>query len=398
LHLNEIEVLKQQRVTLSIIIPTYNESENILSLIEAIRNNTLPFVSTEVVVVDDNSPDGTGELVDNFSKKSKLQNKRFSVKVIHRKQKSGLISAILDGINSSSYDKVLVMDADFSHPPEIVPSMVKEMILDPDCDLVVASRYAEGGSISGMPFKRRLISKGATKIAKASLKINGVRDPMSGFFLFKRQILKGVKFDTAGYKILLEMLVKAKGIRIKEIPYNFVNRKVGKSKLDTGVIFDYVKAVWRLYRYGRKSEKIPPERRESILFVSKAARFYSIGATGLLVNYFISFLLSNGILSNFFYMHASIIGIAISITSNFFLNKTWTFEDKNFALKYTMKQYGLYVMFSSLGAVVQLSLLYVFVESYGIQYAVSLIMAVSVASISNFLLNKKWTFGEKIWG
>jgi dolichol-phosphate mannosyltransferase len=398
LHLNEIEVLKHQRVTLSVIIPTYNESENILSLIEAIHDNTLPFVSTEVVVVDDNSPDGTGELVDNFSKKSKLQNQRFSVKVIRRKQKSGLISAILDGINSSSYDKVLVMDADFSHPPEIVPSMVKEMILDSDCDLVVASRYAEGGSVTGMPFKRRLMSKGATKIARASLKINGVKDPMSGFFLFKRQILKDMTFDTTGYKILLEMLVKAKGIRIKEIPYNFVNRKAGQSKLDAGVIYDYVRAVWRLYRYGRKSEKSQPERRKSVLFVSKAARFYSIGATGLLVNYFISFLLSNGILSNFFYLHATIIGIAVSITSNFFLNKTWTFEDRNFALRHTMRQYGLYVVFSSLGAIVQLSLLYVFVESYGIQYAISLIMAVAVASISNFILNKKWTFGEKIWG
>lgn len=398
MHLNEIEVLKHQKVTLSIIIPTYNESENILSLIESIHDNTLPYVSAEVVVVDDNSPDRTGELVDNYIKKSKLQSQRFSIKVIRRKQKDGLISAILDGINSSSNDRILVMDADFSHPPEIIPAMVKEMILDPECDLVVASRYAEGGSITGWPFKRRLISKGATKIARASLKIKGVKDPMSGFFLFRRHILKDMTFDTTGYKILLEMLVKAKGIRIKEIPYNFVNRKAGQSKLDTGVIFDYVRAVWRLYRYGRKSEKSPQERRNSVLFVSKAGRFYSVGATGLLINYFVSFLLSNGIISNFFYLHATIIGIAVSITSNFFLNKMWTFEDKSFALSHTVRQYGLYVMFSSLGAVVQLSLLYVFVESYGIQYPISLIMAVAVASISNFLLNKKWTFGEKIWG
>ncbi len=398
MHLNETEALKHQKITLSIIIPTYNESENILSLIEAIRDNTLPFVSTEVVVVDDNSPDGTGELADNYSKKSNQQNNHFSVKVIHRKQKNGLISAILDGINFSNNDKILVMDADFSHPPEIVPSMVKEMVVDPDCDLVVASRYAEGGAVIGWPFKRRLMSKGATKIARASLKIKGVKDPMSGFFLFKRQILKDMTFDTRGYKILLELLVKTKGIRTKEIPYNFVNRRVGQSKLDSGVVFDYVRSVWRLYRYGRKSEKSPAERRKSVLFVSKVARFYSIGATGLLVNYFISFLLSNGVISNFFYLHATIIGIMVSITTNFFLNKIWTFEDKNFTFRHTIRQYGLYATFSSFGAVIQLSLLYVFVESHGIQYALSLIMAVSVASISNFLLNKKWTFGEKIWG
>src|SRR3989442_510316 len=164
-------------------------------------------------------------------------------------------------------------------------------------------------------------------------------------------------------------------------------------------MLDYVKAVWYLYRYGRKSKLVTAkeEKRRSVLFLSKAARFYTVGATGLLLNYMVSTMLSKGIVSNFWYLQASTIGIILSITSNFFLNKIWTFEDRNFSAKNTLKQYGLFVALSTVGAVVQLMLLYLFVQS-GSQYTASLVLAVAAASVSNFLLNKKWTFREKIWG
>lgn len=400
--------LESSEIALSIIVPTYNESENIVKLIAAIDRNMPSNIFAEIIVVDDNSPDGTGQIVkdcikyrnDTSQSNSHEHDSKLIVRVIHRQSKSGLISAILEGLRSSKGQNVLIMDADFSHPPEIIPSLIRELELDSDCDLVVASRYIEGGSVTGWPFKRRLISKGATKIARHGLKIKYIKDPMSGFFACRRRVIENITFDTTGYKILLEMLVKSKGIRIKEIPYDFVNRKSGQSKLDYGTIFDYLRAVWRLYRYGRKSRQAVTlkEQRKSVLFFSKAARFYTVGASGLLVNYLASFLLSNGTLGNFFYLHATAIGIACSITSNFLLNKVWTFEDRSFLLKHIMRQYGLYVIFSSIGAAVQLSLLYVFVQSYEIQYALSLVFAVAIASIGNFLLNKKWTFGEKVWG
>ena len=397
------------KVKLSIIVPTYNESENILKLIEAIRRNIPSNIFAEIIVVDDNSPDGTGRLVENYINSNNntvqsnhdQQNDRVKsiVKVVHREHKNGLISAVLQGINSSSGENILVMDADFSHPPEMIPVMVNELSLDSDRDVVVASRYVKGGSVIGWPLKRRLLSGGAARIAIHGLKINGVKDPMSGFFALRRHVVENIRFDTKGYKMLLEILVKAENIRVKEIPYTFINRKSGESKLDTGVMFDYLRAVWRLYRYGRKSKHatLIEEKRKSVLFFSKAARFYTVGASGLLVNYFVSFPLSSGILYNF-YLHATIIGIICSMTSNFFLNKAWTFEDRDFSVKHTLRQYGLYAGFSGFGAIVQLSLLYLFVQSYGIQYALSLLLAVAVASVGNFLFNKKWTFGEKIWG
>jgi dolichol-phosphate mannosyltransferase len=283
------------------------------------------------------------------------------------------------------------MDGDFSHPPQTIPRMVEE--LRDSCDIVVASRYIRGGSVIGWPFKRRLMSKGATKIAQVSLGIE-VKDPMSGFFAFRRRIIEGVKFDAIGYKMLLEILVKTKGLRVKEVPYTFINRVAGASKLDSSVMLDYCKAVWRLYRYGKSLRE--KEKRTSIRFLSKAGRFYTIGATGLLVNYGITTLLS-GLVPGLWYLYAALAGIIVSITSNFFLNKLWTFEDRDFAANKTMTQYGLFAGFSSPSAAIQLSILYMVHGNQQVSYPIALIVAVMLAAVGNFLLNKKWTFKEKIW-
>jgi dolichol-phosphate mannosyltransferase len=229
-----------------------------------------------------------------------------------------------------------------------------------------------------------------------------IRDPMSGFFAMKRQIIEDIKISTGGYKILLEILAKANyKARIKEIPYTFSDRKAGKSKLDNSVMLSYVKAVCQLYQHGHKSSNTDTElkkfiERKSVRFLSKAARFYTVGASGLLLNYLISLLLSNGIVANFDYLQATVAGIVASNISNFLLNKFWTFEDRDFSLRKTLKQYGFFAAIISAGAVAQLGALYLFLES-GFSYELSLIIAVALASGSNFLFNKKLTFGEKVW-
>jgi len=404
------------KADLSVIIPTYNEYDNILHLVEVIRENLPDGISTEIIIVDDNSPDGTGGLIANYiedaqavypnvqqahenSNNMTINTRESIVKLVRRENKSGLISAVLQGIKSSTGKYILVMDADFSHPPETVPLLINELLGDRNC-IVVASRYIGGGSVRGWPYKRRLLSKMAAKIAIHGLNLCNIRDPNSGFFAFPRQIIENIRFDTCGYKLLLEILVKAQGVRVKEIPYAFIDRKSGESKLDTRVMLDYLSAVWYLYRYGRKPRRVTRdkvEKRKSVLFLSKAARFYTVGATGLLLNYIVSMMLTKGIISNFWYLQASTIAIILSITSNFFLNKIWTFEDRNFSARNTLKQYGMFLGLSTVGAVVQLMLLYLFVQS-GFQYTASLVLAVAAASISNFLLNKKWTFREKVWG
>jgi dolichol-phosphate mannosyltransferase len=164
---------------------------------------------------------------------------------------------------------------------------------------------------------------------------------MSGFFLCKRHVLQDIDINTTGYKILLEILVKKPGIKVKESPYTFMNRKLGESKMDVTVISNYLKAVWILYRYGRKSKQAFQIRgiRKSVSFFSKAARYYTVGASGLVINYSVSSSLANGLLTNLPYIDAAFLGIICSITSNFLLNKRWTFEDKDFSPKHTLKQY-----------------------------------------------------------
>jgi dolichol-phosphate mannosyltransferase len=383
--------LAQNKAKVSIIIPTYNESENIIQVLKSIGEHIPKDIATEAIVVDDDSPDGTGKIVEDYITDAHNEI-GYTIEVIHRKTKSGLSSAILDGIQHSTGETVVIMDSDFSHPPKIIPQLVEE-IKTSKCDIVIASRFVPGGAINGWSTKRKLISKTAKGIAKAGLGVNE-SDPMSGFFAFKRKILDGIKFDAIGYKMLLEILVKTKGAKVKEIPYTFTDRTRGSSKLDSSTMLDYVKSVWKLYRYGRKAKV--SDTRTSIRFISKAGRFYTVGASGLLVNYIISLLFADAII-NFWYIHATIIGIAVSMSSNFILNKIWTFEDRNFEAKKTLAQYGKFVGFSSLGALIQLGMVYVLVDNYQFVYSVALILAVIIAASSNFIFNKKWTFKEKVW-
>lgn len=400
-----VQKTTENKKFVSIIIPTFNESKNITDLLNQIQFNIPTGTDVEIIIVDDNSPDGTGLIVEKYieEKMSTLHidqsYQNISIKIIHRKEKTGLISALINGISTSKGQNVLVMDADFSHPPEVINRMISELKKEPNC-IIIGSRYITGGAINGMSFKRFLLSVGANFIARYGLSLKNVYDPMSGFFAFPKHTLHGMEFNTNGFKILLEILIKKKNtIKVKEIPYTFKDRKYGQSKLSFHIIFDYIKAVWKLYRYGRKSKKqnTQLEKRKSVRFISKAARFYTVGASGFVLNYLVSILLSNGILGNHGYLQATAVGIAVSVSTNFLLNKFWTFEDKNVNLTRFIRQYGMFIGCSSLGILIQFLSIYMLRES-GVSYDVALLLGVTIASVSNFLFNKKWTFKENIWG
>src|SRR5262249_48590553 len=159
--------------------------------------------------VDDNSPDLTADRADSFSRRPDLAG--ITIRVIRRVGKLGLSSAILAGITSCTGEVIVVMDSDLSHPPQTIPEML-EALKEQACDIVVASRYVKGGSTVNWPFRRKIISKGAIKIARYSLGV-GIKDPMSGFFAFRRQVISNLKFEPMGYKMLLEMIVKARQAR-----------------------------------------------------------------------------------------------------------------------------------------------------------------------------------------
>lgn len=220
---------------LSIVVPTYKEADNIRTLIEGIDEH-LNGVDYEVLVVDDDSPDGTADRVEELSE-------RYPVRVIVRKGERGLSSAVLRGIAEAKSDVVGVMDADLSHHPEYLPKMLEALA---EYDVVVGSRLTKGGGIELWPWYRKVISEGARMLA---LPLTKVRDCMSGYFMFKKEVLEGVELNPIGYKILLELLVKGNYRSVKEVPIVFRNRAVGKSKMGAGTYIEYLTHLSRLYVY-----------------------------------------------------------------------------------------------------------------------------------------------------
>ena len=389
------------------VLPKYLHPERIKSMIPKQFSN-------EIIVVHYNQTNITSS--DHFDAGSKVNYKiktgipqigtEKQGETLHLRAKDKLTYAVMKGVGLSVGQIILIIDADFPYPDELILKLTNQLINSPD-SIIIASKYAEGASMQRLPIIRNMISKGAKVIARHGLKVKHVQDPLSGCFAISRQLLKSIKIEGKGDEILLEILVKLNrnkkynNITVIEIPFIQEGEQATK-KLDLNRILSYSKAVWHLYRYGEKSKlKVKRENpghntRSSVLFLSKAGRFFTVGASGLVVNYVASFLISN-LVPNIWYIHATLFGIILSITSNFLLNKIWTFEDRDFSPIHFLRQYVLFVVLCTLGAIIQLSLVYVFVEYSHIPYAVSLIMAVCIASLSNFLLNKKITFGEKIW-
>ena len=223
---------------LSIILPTYNESLTIEKMLDAIVTAVPPRINTEVLVIDDDSPDGTSKIVNSYIQKS---DGGVSFRVHTRKGKRGLSSAVIDGINLAHSKFVLVMDSDFSHPPQMISTMYDELVNN-GLDIVVGSRYVEGGKYEGWPLTRKLISKVGNGLAGLWLGLD-VKDSMTGLFALKKDLIKNLSFEAIGYKILLEILVKTKGAKVKEVPFVCVNRQEGSSKFSFSIINDYFKLL-----------------------------------------------------------------------------------------------------------------------------------------------------------
>jgi dolichol-phosphate mannosyltransferase len=232
------------QLELTVVLPTFNERDNITELIEGIFDS-LGGVEFEIIVVDDGSPDGTALLCD------QIATTHPNVRVIRRSNKNGLASAVIDGIIAADAEIVAVMDADMQHPHSTLPRLL-EMLNDGN-DIAIGSRYVEGGSVEGWTLWRRSVSKGAIRIAHALLpNSRRVKDPMSGFFAIRKSALDGINFDLLGFKILLELLVKGKCSRIAEVPYTFASRHNGDSKLTWGEYVNFLRLIWELKKQQKK--------------------------------------------------------------------------------------------------------------------------------------------------
>jgi dolichol-phosphate mannosyltransferase len=224
----------------SIVVPTYNEAGGIERLIVSLNDLfTAQKLDGEIVVVDDNSPDGTGAIVDGLATK-------YPVRCLHRAGKMGLSSGVIDGWKFARPDSVALgaMDADFSHDVNALPAMV-EALASGEYGLAIGSRYVPGGGIENWPMHRKITSLVAIALAKP---LTPVRDITSGFFLVSRRALEGVELDPIGFKIGLEVIAKAHYGRALEVPYVFTDRVAGTSKLNQTEILNYLRQLGRIYR------------------------------------------------------------------------------------------------------------------------------------------------------
>lgn len=292
---------------ISVVVPTYNEAGNIQKLVErAGASLALSGEPYELIIVDDNSSDGTGDRV------RSLQADRPWLRLIVRTEDRGLSTAVMAGWQAAQGDVLGCMDADLQHPPEVLAKLIGTLRTS-GADVVVASRHVTGGGVSEWSLTRRFVSWTASLLATLAVPgvLREVRDPMSGFFLLRRDVIREATLRPRGYKILLEVLAKGTYTRVSEVPYIFEERVEGGSKIGHAVMWDYLVHLVR----------ISIETGEA----KRAAKFMAVGLSGGVVNLFFYrlFMAAPG----FRVWEAATVAAALAIVNNFIWNERFTFPE-----------------------------------------------------------------------
>jgi len=336
--------------SVSIIVPTRNEQGNIVKLLEEVKKAS-PFYN--VIVVDDSD--------DNETKMLALAN---GARVIEGQHK-GLGQAIIDGLKASDGNISVIMDADLSHPPSKIPELVETC--QNGYDMAVGSRYVKGGGIIGWSFKRRLISLVASAIAYP---ITRIRDNTSGFFAVNKVSLDGIELKADSWKIMLEVLVKM-GAKVAEVPIEFKDREAGKSKFNRKEVYAYLKHLYKLAFY--KWRILP---------------FMIVGGIGYFVNMAVYYPLTLWFeetvtfFGQEFYLPPFIVSSYIAITSNYLLNRMFTFKG------YQERKLGYikYLTTCSASLPLEMILIYLFVHFLTFMPIMAVAVAILIVFIGRFLV------------
>ena len=235
--------MSDNTLRISLITPTYNERENISLLVEEIFDilKDYPDIDLELIVVDDNSPDGTGEVAESLKD-------RYPVQVVHRAGKLGLGSAVMAGFERAERDLLGVIDADLSHDPIVLPQLIYGLR---EHDLAIGSRFDADSHVEKWAWYRRIISQVGVFLAR---KLTGVQDPLAGYFFLHRRVIKDMVLTSPGYKILLEILVKGHYESFMEVPFVFRNRQYSSSKLNWTEYYLFMKQLLTFYFLRRKND------------------------------------------------------------------------------------------------------------------------------------------------
>ena len=350
---------------ISIVVPTYRERENLPHLVARIESlKARVGVDFEVLIVDDDSRDGSEEWVNTEAPDW--------VRIIVRTANRGLSPAVIEGLRAAKYPVVVVMDADLSHPPERIPDMI--LALQSGQQLVIGSRYVPGGSTDEeWGFFRWLNSRVATSLAWPLTKTH---DPMSGFFALRRCDFERARhLNPIGYKICLELIVKCGLKNVGEIPIHFTDRIRCQSKLSLSEQLKYLIHLRRLYIYKYATW-------------SSIVQFGVVGAIGVIVNMV-------GLTAALFFnapkLLALAVGIAISIVSNFFLNRRFTFYYARSGNVWS--QFLGFTGAASVGALISFGVAAACTSMYpAMALQVAALFGVAAGLVFNFIINRYWVF------
>ena len=352
-------------IKLSLIVPTYNEADNINVLLDRVHAALKDF-SHEIIVVDDDSPDKTWKIVEDRCKNENW------IRLIRRTTDRGLSKAVIEGFNTAKGELLGVIDADLQHDETILPDMIAE---SERASIVVGSRYVQGGGIGDWSLIRRTKSWLATQFASLLLNI-GVKDPMAGFFIVKRDIYEKIRDKTnpQGFKIPLEFLYLA-NCQVIEVPYCFKTRKAGESKLTSRVVLEFFLQVLRL----RMKNPLP------IGFL----RYSIVGLSGVLVDASIFWLL---LTSRVLPVElGGMISGQSAIISNFLLNDNWTFCTRR-GNRSLFNRFWRFEITCLVGLIIKVVIISITVRQLGINPIIGNFAGISMAISSNFIFSKLWAW------
>lgn len=361
-------------VWFSLVLPTYQESKNIPTIVERLTElleRKIPG-EYELIVVDDDSPDRTWEVAQS------LMPDYPQLRIMRRIKERGLSTAVIRGWQAAEGKILGVIDADLQHPPEVLLQMLDGM--EKGADLVVASRHVEGGGVSDWSFIRRFLSRGAQTIGLVILPgvVGRVSDPMSGYFMVRRSAIALQKMNPLGYKILIEVLGRGKIREVVEVGYVFQERQEGESKVTWKQYLEYLGHLIRL--------------RLDFWQIGRFVRFGVVGFSGVFVDMAVLYLLSDPSTLGWGLTRSKILAAEVAIANNFLWNDAWTFADMSRGQRGWRQRGKRFLKFNIVclvGLTLNVLLLNLLFNLFGVNRYLANLIAIAAVTVWNFWLNLK---------
>jgi dolichol-phosphate mannosyltransferase len=353
----------------SVVLPTYNESENMPMIIPKICSVLKDAgIRGEVIVVDDNSPDGTAEAARKLAE-------TFPVRVVVRTEDRGLATAVIAGFNLSEAQVCVVMDADGSHPVEKLPEMIRP-ILDDRADITVGSRHVTEGGIGHWPLHRRIVSKAA---ALMTLGLTKMSDPTSGFMAIRRTFLRGLELNPVGWKIVLEIVVKARTDRLIEVPFTFNDRELGESKMSLKEQWNYIRHLCRLYKF-----RMPT--------LAEFIRFCIVGFSGVFVD--MGIVIGVKTLFALDTRLCAVFGFMAAMSTNYLFHRRWSFEGARATP--VVRSYLIFVAVCCVGLAGRMGVMHILIEyadlDGGYRYILTNFIGIVAGTLVNYTGSRFFAF------